>query len=1447
MDDIYPNEFEEEEEKEEEKEKEEEEREEKDEINDNSETPDEPAPLPMKSIEEFGKNYQKGKIILNADDFILFSGEEIESKNEIIIKEYKEEFVSKLKDYINLFNFETSCFENFNKNNFKHICRLLNNYKTDNKIILVFEKFDTTLKNELIKKKKLNMNEIACLLIKINEMIKYFSIRQIQDIIFTPETLGINKKNGSDYYSLSVFHLFPYHKLKQKKIPNLTNKSFVYLSPDFPVSDISGKVNSSYTKSFNDKIPKIISNDKYLKAILWNLGALIHELYFGELNFESHDNIYLIKLKNSENNEFNDLIAKTLVLNKDKRIEWKDYLKHKFFLYLKPEEILKIIYDKNIKKNDNEINLYQSQVDDYLFDILLKIKFENLMIINLADNNIQNLEISNENFDSLKITKFFNLEKNKLNDISSSFLKAIFNCEYLFLSYNQINSLNNFKNVNLNNICHLSLIGNKIDDLYPLCKSKLNNLNVLNLSYNNIRNISPLSEANFPFLEELILDNNKINNIQIFEKTYFPELISLNLKSNNITDIRVFSIVKFQKLETLNLTNNKIENINPLKKVEFSDTLKELYLSDNPIREFQNLHLTYFPSLIKVNMLTSSNDNKINNDLNKKLKLLSIKLKLFGYEFNNNDMNNSISIIITPYNLINNSLISDIQSFDYTNSFKIITSSNSNEDKIINFFYENILEMSGAEIKEKENFILIEEFEFLTETDTGDGNRFNNNSVLSYLDDENIISSKNKINSLYMIKKIKNEHEKNKYYKVPFYMNSKTTFPLLNKICPFNIKIENISYYKNKVDNKESFSSFLKKNNYYHNFPIIFINSEYYNGFLKLLNQSPKYKKFKDKNIFKKLLIPSKVKYKYNHFNSNLIIADVVENVDFYSLNDVIEIIDNIKLDIKGNYKELINDWIINIFEIISESFLFILNIKLCYDICPRCKSPLLYIYESNKNNIIINKKEENFDPTLYKSIQFCNNFLSLISQQFDSIILEDYKKKYFGEKPKIYIPANPPKKDDKKTINVIYHDENYPQYSKSINKDAIKFRKYTNGTFIFSNSEESFNLIIKGLKNEIKNEDNIKFLLISTGSTFEKIYHIIQNEHCLYLINKCCIFCMHKENHINKLNKYPNFIQAVYTLQSEVVKFILDNSTEDNKVFKFLKLVTYKDYISHYYQFHELISKYYQDDDNDCNHSSYETAIKLTNELIGKGTIKSVTAVKKGLEIFKTNDSETIIREYTKENSFYRDMNNWLLNLDNNAYEKIAYFVGKLMYKLNNSGEENAYKNNNHITLYRGMRNLNYLDVLSYQIHQGKKICFQTFVSTSEKQIVSQNFSKNSSLINNNQINLIFSMRIEIDHYWKEGWKPLCFDIENYSAHPGEAEFLFHPFSFFIIKEFNVDFGNNIATLKLESINKNKILEEELKAENFHKKIHYNKNEKILELKEKINNENESGSESEN
>ena len=1395
-------------------------------------TPDDfdtPAPLPMNSIQDFEKKYKKGELILSSDDFILYLGEDKDTKEEVIIKEYKQEFVSELKDYKDLFDIERSYFNNFNKNNFKYICELINSYKTNEKIIFVFEKFSTTLKNELIKK-KFKIEEITTLLLKINEILKYFSKRQIQEVIFSPETIAINKKDDSGDYTLKIFNLFPYHKLKQKDIRDYENKSFFYISKDFPTDVISKSINFSINNCFDDKIPKIVDNQKYLQAILWDLGVLMYELHFGELP----SNI----LKKSGSKEFDDLIVKLLEKNEEKRIRWKDYLSHKLFLTLEPEKVFKIILDKNIEKSCQEIDMHRNEIDNYNFEILMKIDFQNLIVLNLADNYIENLELPNNNLNIFKNLKFLNLEKNKLNGITKSFLKeiGIGKLEYLFLAFNNIIGIKEFSGINLDNLNYLSLSHNNIYDITPLSEAGLKNLNVLNLSFNKIKDISSLQKINSEFLEELKLNNNDISDIKILEKTNFKKLKILDLKENQIDKIYVLEKASFPNLEILDLSKNKINNINPISNASFTETLKELYLSDNPIRDYDSLKVNYFPSLTKIRLLIPYKDDIMKYQL----KILSIKLRLYGYELKkqNNNNKNQVSILITPFNLIKNWENLESESFDYTNSFKIVTNINSKKDDIINFFFDEKLEMTDYEKNNNKNLILFEPYS-PSLNEIKEENEINNYFVLSYIDDNNIINEKIKTNTLYLLNQYEKQYERtNKYEKIPSYINSKTSLSKIKEFCPFMGKIENNNLHKIIVDDKESFYSFLKMNNYYNYFPIIFINYEYYQGFLKYLNKSPKYANFKNKNIFIELLIPSDKKYAYNHFyNINPIteIAEIVENKDFYAINDIIKKIDTIKSETKGNYKEIINDFLITIFEILNECFLFVLNIKLCYGICPICNTPILYVYNPTKKKNQINQENIKEDKTLYKSILFCNNLMKVISQSFNATSIFDYKKKYFGDNPKIYPPANPPKKDINKFINVIYHDENYSNFSKYINDDAIEFRKYTNGTFIFSNCLESFNLIIDGIKG-IK-DANIKFLLITTGSTFENIYNILNEKGCKDLISKCCIYCIRKNVHINKLNnpEYSNFLEAIFTKQEEVDNYIVNNSEENIKVFEVLKLVTYKDYIKEFYKLHEKISKYYIKYTKTENHESYTEAITLLKEWVkDKNTKLKENNLYKGLKIFQVNNDKKIIREYTK-NFIYKDINNWLLNLNNEAYDKIGYFVGELMVKLNEYGKRKnkGYKEKNHITLYRGI-NVSYLDALSYQIHKGKKICFQTFFSTSIKPEKAFEFKKEG---------YDFFIFIEIDHYWEDGLEALCFDISSISKYKSEAELLFHPFSFFRIKDVSVDYNTHIVTLKLESINKKDILEEKLRDDN-NKKIHYNKIDKIIEIKDKSNKDSESENE---
>jgi hypothetical protein len=63
------------------------------------------------------------------------------------------------------------------------------------------------------------------------------------------------------------------------------------------------------------------------------------------------------------------------------------------------------------------------------------------------------------------------------------------------------------------------------------------------------------------------------------------------------------------------------------------------------------------------------------------------------------------------------------------------------------------------------------------------------------------------------------------------------------------------------------------------------------------------------------------------------------------------------------------------------------------------------------------------------------------------------------------------------------------------------------------------------------------------------------------------------------------------------------------------------------------------------------------------------------------------IIKEYSK-NTFYKDLNNWILNPKKEFYEQVAYFIARLMYSLNSFGKyEKEFFNENKKILYRGAK----------------------------------------------------------------------------------------------------------------------------------------------------------------
>ena len=135
-------------------------------------------------------------------------------------------------------------------------------------------------------------------------------------------------------------------------------------------------------------------------------------------------------------------------------------------------------------------------------------------------------------------------------------------------------------------------------------------------------------------------------------------------------------------------------------------------------------------------------------------------------------------------------------------------------------------------------------------------------------------------------------------------------------------------------------------------------------------------------------------------------------------------------------------------------------------------------------------------------------------------------------------------------------------------------------------------------------------------------------------------------------------------------------------------------------------------------------------------------------------------------------------------------------MFKLNEYGINKKKGIEKKFTLYRGVY-LNYLDALSFKNYKDKIISFQTFLSTSSKKKKAEFFSKvTRTKLDERQKNCKFSGLITIEYNWSEELFPLCFDISDISYYKNEKEYLFHPFSFFKIKDFKIDLINNTLNL---------------------------------------------------
>ena len=417
---------------------------------------------------------------------------------------------------------------------------------------------------------------------------------------------------------------------------------------------------------------------------------------------------------------------------------------------------------------------------------------------------------------------------------------------------------------------------------------------------------------------------------------------------------------------------------------------------------------------------------------------------------------------------------------------------------------------------------------------------------------------------------------------------------------------------------------------------------------------------------------------------------------------------------------------------------------------------------------------------------------------------------------------------------NIIYYDENI-NYLSEINKDSDYFERITPGAFILCTSIESLKLIREEVLRQIKKDKKTTFNLITTGSKCEKIMNFLgENKDFENCIKNVCVYCMNLERW-SPLKKKYKIIYDVCNTRNGVSNFIKNFSSKEIKSFPITKLLTYQDYQDKYKDRHFKVSQFY----GDLTVESYNENIKNITNLIKKeeqtNELKN-TDKNNLLSGFLTFDlkkdldtlDKLIIKEYTK-NTFYGDLNKWLMNSKMNCYEPIAYFTARLMYSLNKYAKKNdKYLVENKKELHRGVK-LSYSNLLPYERAKGKIILLSAFTSTSENEALAKRWAGRQDTISLYKANLKFSVVFIIKNINKKKWISNGIDVQKESQYKIEKEILYQPFSFYYVRDVQIDIKNYMADIYLDTIGKFEILEEKIKVG---KEIEYNKSEGIMQIK---------------
>ena len=419
---------------------------------------------------------------------------------------------------------------------------------------------------------------------------------------------------------------------------------------------------------------------------------------------------------------------------------------------------------------------------------------------------------------------------------------------------------------------------------------------------------------------------------------------------------------------------------------------------------------------------------------------------------------------------------------------------------------------------------------------------------------------------------------------------------------------------------------------------------------------------------------------------------------------------------------------------------------------------------------------------------------------------------------------------------NIIYYDENI-DYNYSINKDSDYFERQTQGAFIFCSNIESLRLVRAEILNEIEKDERISFNLITTGTAFTKIMEFLkENKKFENCIHNVCIYCYKLEKYI-PLKQIYSKIYDVYNKSNQVSEFIKKFSSDKIKPFPLTKLITYKNYVDKYKSIHFKVSKFY----GHLNCKEYQNYISQMNLIEKSNNFKNNSNSNEIFEGFLSFDLEkdfeslkSLIRNIYERDNYFQVYKNWNrdINFMIEYYDPFLYFTSRFIYYINyiSGKEEIAYIKENR-NFYRGVK-MPYVSILPYIRAKEKVIILSSFMAASEEKSIAEKYAGRGKSNIIYKTNLYFSVIFYIKNIYKSGWIPsavsILYNSKNYLEKEKDFLYLFLPFTFYYVRNVEINTQRYTADIYLETIGKTEILEEEIKMG---KEVEYNAKENIVQI----------------